>query len=81
MSIKRITLSVPDDVALQIKKAAGLTPVSQWVTGLIEDHLDDAALEHLWQEFCRDVGPTRADAKRARAIFKRLAQPARRRAA
>jgi hypothetical protein len=66
---------------MQVKKAAGHTPVSQWVTELIENHLDDAALELLWQEFCRDVGPTRTDSRRAHAIFKRLTRPARRRAA
>jgi hypothetical protein len=82
MAIKRITLSVPEEVANQIKKAAGATPVSQWVTNLVEEHLDDAELERLWQEFCREVRPGPADGKRARAIFNRLTgQPRRKRAA
>ena len=33
MSIKRITISVPDDTAERIKKAANGIPVSAWVTG------------------------------------------------
>jgi hypothetical protein len=81
MAIKRITISVPENVALKIKQAAGRTPVSQWVTEVVEDHLDNAALERLWREFCRDVRPTRADTRRARAIFNRLAQPPRKKAA
>ncbi|MBK8593320.1 MAG: hypothetical protein IPN77_30250 [Sandaracinaceae bacterium] len=36
MTIKRITISVPSEVAARIKKAAGKTPVSAWVTGVIE---------------------------------------------
>lgn len=74
MSIKRITISVPETVAGKIKKAAGTTPVSQWITDVIEDRLDDAELDRLWQEFYQSVGPSRADSKRARALFKRLAQ-------
>jgi hypothetical protein len=49
MSIKRITISVPREVASRIKKAAGRVPVSAWVTDVIEEHLDDAALEKQWQ--------------------------------
>jgi hypothetical protein len=82
MAIKRITISIPESVARQLKKSAGQTPVSRWVTELIEDHLDDASLERQWQDFCRDVAPTGADDKRARAMFKRLSRkPARNRSA
>ena len=72
MSIKRITISVPADVADRIKKAAGDTPVSTWVTELVEEHLDDAELELQWQRFYEDVNPTRDDSKKAQAKFKRL---------
>jgi hypothetical protein len=71
MSIKRITISVPEDVADRIKKAAGATPVSAWVTSLIEDHLDDTELDRLWQEFYRDVSPGREAVRKADAIMKR----------
>ena len=72
MAIKRITLSVPEEVAARIKRAAGSTPVSSWVTELLEEHLDDTELERLWQEFYRSVRPGRADVRRADAIFKSL---------
>jgi hypothetical protein len=81
MSIKRITISVPSDVASRIKKAAGRLPVSAWVTEVIEERLDDAALEREWQRFYADVKPKAADTRRATAMFKRLTKPARKRGA
>lgn len=81
MAIKRITISVPSEVAARIKKAAGKTPVSAWVTELVEEHLDDAELERHWESFYRDVAPTPADIRKADAIYKRLMKPARKRGA
>ena len=72
MSIRRITISVPEEVAGRIKKAAGDTPVSAWVTDLIEEHLDDAELDRQWNEFYREVSPKREDIRRADAMFTRL---------
>jgi len=72
MAIHRITISVPEQVAGRIKKAAGDRAVSAWVTDLIEEHLDDAELERQWQEFYQNVGPRREDVRRAEAKFKRL---------
>ena len=81
MAIKRITISVPEAVADRIKKAAGPTPVSTWVTDLIEDHLDDAELEKAWQEFYESVRPTREDDRRADVMFRRLTKSAPKRGA
>jgi hypothetical protein len=81
MSIRRITISVPEKTAARIKKAAGATPVSAWVAGVIEEHLEDAELERLWQEFYRSVRPRSDDVRRANAIFKRLTKAARRKRA
>jgi hypothetical protein len=81
MSIKRITISVPEDVAKRIKKAAGAAPVSAWLTSLVETHLDDRELERQWLEFYDAVRPTRDDTRRADAMFNRLTKPARRRRA
>ena len=72
MSIRRITISVPARTAARIKKAAGRVPVSAWVTGLIEEHIEHAELERLWQEFYESVRPQAADTKKADAMFKRL---------
>lgn len=81
MAIKRITISVPEGVASRIKKAAGGAPVSAWVTGLIEEHLDEAELKQRWQEFYRDVNPSRKAVRRADALFARLTKPKRRKGA
>ena len=72
MSIRRITISVPSEVAHRIKKAAGKSPVSAWLTEVIEEHLEDADLERRWNEFCRDVAPCGADVRNAHALYKRL---------
>jgi len=81
MAIKRITISVPETVAARIKKAAGAAPVSTWVTGLIEEHLDDAELERKWQAFYREVNPSPRDVRRAEALFHRLTKTKRRKGA
>jgi hypothetical protein len=81
MAVRRITLSVPEAVARRIKKAARGKPVSAWVTGVIEEHLDDTELERQWGAFCRDVNPSAADARRASALHERLTKPGRRRGA
>lgn len=77
MSIKRIT----SGVAARIKKAAGGAAVSAWVSGVIEEHLDDAELEREWERFCRDVAPSAQAERGADALFKRLTKPRRRTAA
>jgi hypothetical protein len=81
MAIRRITISVPDSVAERIKQAAGGAAVSSWVTGVIEEHLDDAELEREWQRFYRDVGPSPSAERRADSLFRRLTKPRRRTAA
>ncbi len=78
MAIRRITISVPEDVAKRIKKAAGQTPVSSWVTELIEEHLDDAELERKWKDFYESVAPARKDKERASALHARLTRSHRR---
>jgi hypothetical protein len=81
MAIRRITISVPEEVAGRIKRAAGHQPVSTWVTSVIEERLDDAELENQWKTFYEEVAPRRADVRRADGIFKRLTRRRRRGAA
>lgn len=81
MTIQRITISVPAALARRLRKAASATSVSAWVTGVIEERLDDAELDRIWEEFCRSVRPRPADVRRANALFKRLTRPARRKSA
>jgi hypothetical protein len=81
MPIKRITISVPEEVARRIRDAAGDTPVSTWVTELIEEHLDDQELERRWEAFYREVSPSAADERRAATLLRRLTRSPKRRAA
>ncbi len=81
MAIRRITISVPEALAKRIKQAAAGRPVSSFVTGLVEEHLDDAELERRWAEFYADVAPRPSDIRRADALFKRLTRVRRRGAA
>lgn len=82
MSTSRITISVPEEVALRMREAAGDGSLSAWVTGAIEARLDDAEAERLWRAFYESVAPTRADVRRADALFQRLTgTPRRKRAA
>ena len=72
MSIKRITISVPDGVARRIKRAAGSVPVSAWVTDVIEQRLNHAELDRQWQAFYSAVNPSPKDVAQAKGLFKRL---------
>lgn len=72
MSIKRITISVPEETAARIKRAAGDRAVSAWVTDVVEERLEEKELERLWREFYQSVRPGRRDIRRAEAIFDRL---------
>jgi hypothetical protein len=79
MSIRRITISVPVGVARRIKKAAGKSSVSAWLTEVIEERLDDAELERLWGEFYASVAPRPAAVRKADAIFDKLTKAPRKR--
>ncbi|MBI2393988.1 MAG: hypothetical protein HYV09_30740 [Deltaproteobacteria bacterium] len=81
MTIRRITISVPEEVARRIKEAAADASVSAWVTSVIEERLEDAELDRLWDEFYRSVRPRRADIARANTLFRQLTRPRRRKSA
>ena len=72
MKIRRITISVPEQVAGRIKNAAGSPAVSAWVTDLIAEPVNDTELERQWSEFYRDVAPKRAEIGCADQMFTRL---------
>jgi len=81
MSIKRITISVPNALAGRIKKAAGNVPVSAWVSDALEERLNEEELERQWEAFYRDVNPSRRDVAIADGMFKRLTKRGGRRGA
>jgi hypothetical protein len=75
MAIRRITISVPEELAERIKEAAGDKPVSQYVTELLERDLAEGDLEQQWQEFYREVNPSQADREWAERLLEQLAEP------
>lgn len=74
MSIRRITISVPSELAAKVKKAAGARPVSAYITSLIEEKLEDDRLEAEWERYVRDVHEraTPEEVARADAMFQRV---------
>lgn len=79
MAIKRITLSVPVDVARKIKKAARSRPVSEWVTEVIEERLTQEEASAFIEKFYADVAPTADDVARGKAKFDRMTRSPKRR--
>lgn len=72
MTIKRITISVPAELADRIKEAAGETPVSQWIVSAAANRLaEDEDLERQWDEFYRGLPPDPESRSRAREIVSR----------
>ncbi len=71
MSSKRITISVPDQIAQRMRKAAGDRPVSTWLADLVEDHLDGRELEARWLAFYEGVNPKPAAVRHADEILRR----------
>ena len=67
---------MPESLAVQIKKAAGDKPVSQYVTELLEEHLADEELQLQWERFYMDVNPGPEAIKKADEMFERLTRPA-----
>lgn len=75
MSTRRITISVPEEIAARIKKEAGAMSVSAWVARLIEKKLEEAELERQWEGFYRDVTADSRAKRRAAAIVRRVKRP------
>ena len=75
MATKRITVSVPAEVATRIKRAAGRGhSVSEWVTNSVIRTLDEEDLLRRFLEFCDGVKATHAQEKQAKASFDRITQ-------
>ncbi len=73
MATKRITVSVPVEIATRIKRAAGRRrSVSEWVTNAMIRTLEEDDLERRFLEFCDDVKATPAQEAQARASFDKI---------
>ncbi len=65
MAAVRITLSVPDELAARIKKAAGEGTVSGWVVKAIEERfLEDEELEREFDEWVAAQPPVPEEIQR-----------------
>lgn len=73
MSTQRITVSVPTDIAIRVKRAARRTgSVSEWVTSAVTRALDEEDLKRRFLEFCDAVKSDPADERRAKVSFDRI---------
>ncbi len=81
MTITRVTISMPSELARRVKRAAGKKPVSSWLTELLEDHLSTQDLEGVWDRYIADMAFTERETREARARLDRLTKRKRRRAA
>ena len=76
MATKRITVSVPAEIATQIKRAAGRThSVSEWVTNAVTRTLEEENLKRRFLELSEAVPATPAEERQARASFERIVRP------
>lgn len=75
MATKRITVSLPTDIANRIKRAVGRRrSVSEWVANAVTRTLEEEDLKQRFLEFCDDVKATPAEEKQAQASFDRIAR-------
>ena len=75
MATKRITVSVPADVATRIRQAAGRThSVSEWVTKAVTRSLEEEDVQRRFLEFCDAVEVTASDIRRVNASFDQITQ-------
>lgn len=80
MATKRITVSVPAEVATQIKRAAGASrSVSEWVTSAVMRSLEAEDVQRRFLDFCDGVSATPEEERRAQASFDQITRRKRRR--
>lgn len=73
MATKRITVSVPAEIATRIKRAAGRShSVSEWVTSAVTRTLEEQDVRRRFLEFCDSVKATPAQETQAKASFDRI---------
>ncbi|GAA3752150.1 metal-responsive CopG/Arc/MetJ family transcriptional regulator [Spinactinospora alkalitolerans] len=60
MAIKRLTISLPEELMERVKEAAGDEPVSNWVAELLERRLDEQRGDRLWMEMIAESKANRS---------------------
>jgi Arc/MetJ-type ribon-helix-helix transcriptional regulator len=72
MAIKRLTISLPEDLVESVRGAVGDGSMSAYVADLIREHLRDDDLDTLWRAFVDDVGLSADDVAAADRILDEL---------
>ncbi|HSO32413.1 MAG TPA: hypothetical protein VLT33_07855 [Labilithrix sp.] len=73
MATKRITVSLPVDIAVQLQRAAARRhSVSEWVADAVTRTLAEEHLRERFLAFCDGVKATPAEERRAKASFDRI---------
>ncbi len=67
--IKRVTISLPEELADRLRAEAGDRSVSAYVGELISEHLDNDDLDALWRGFVEDVGLSADDVAAADQVL------------
>ena len=65
----RVTISLPRELAAQLKDAAGNRSVSSFVADLIRENLQDEDIARLWRAYLDDVGVGSTDIATADRIL------------
>lgn len=71
MAIKRVTISLPEDLVERIKETADEQEksMSAWIAELLTNELDDTEAEKKFEEFLASVDTTPADEAWADEVF------------
>ena len=79
MAIKRVTVSLPENLAARVSVAAGERSVSAYIARVLGEHLETSELEVLWREYVSEVGVSADDLAAADEVLDELtAGPSRR---
>jgi hypothetical protein len=69
MSVRRITVSLPEETARRLKKAARGRSVSALLTELVDATLDTREIEAQWLRLYDEVAPPAAAERKAERLF------------
>lgn len=72
MATRRVTVSLPEELAEKLKEQAGDRSVSALVTDILEERLERRELDRLWADYLRDVGASESDLAEADGILNDL---------
>lgn len=72
MTTRRVTVSLPEELAEKLREQAGERSVSAFVADILEERLERRELDRLWADYLRDTGVSASDLTEADAILNDL---------